>query len=143
MTDSPFIPGAKVAIRIDGGYGQPIGYREAVVDKCYKTGRFTLVGSVQQWRPNGPGRGYADYWHASETGDHGWRGGGYLRIWDAEGDADIKAAILNRQRYDKFTKLKGEIERLRYSSELVTDEVLDWMQMVVLAVKPIKDDKAA
>lgn len=135
MTDSPFQPGARVAIEVDGGYHAPTGYKEAFVDKAFKTGRFTLLGSKQQWRPYEPVGHWTPYWHANETGDSYRRG--RLRIWDDAADAEIREANATRHRYDRFTALKTEIDRLRFSSELVSDQVVDWMQLVVNAVKPV------
>jgi hypothetical protein len=133
---SPFVPGARVAIEVDGGYHAPTGYKEAFVDKAFKTGRFTLRDSKQQWRPYEPSH-WQPCWKASETGDHGWRSGGRLRIWDDAANAEIREAIATRRRFEKFTALKTDLDRLRFSSELVTDQVIDWMQCVVLAVKPV------
>lgn len=132
---NPFLPGARVAIEVDGGYHAPTGYKEAFVDKAFKNGRFTLRDSKQQWRPYEPA-GYTQYWHAGETGDHGYRSGDRLRIWDDAADAEIVEANATRRRHDRFTDLQREIDRLRFSSELVTDEVISHMQAVVLAVKP-------
>jgi hypothetical protein len=112
-----------------------MGYREAFVDKVFKTERFTLRDSKQQWRPHGPG-GFEKYWHASQTGDHGYSVRVGLRIWNDAADDEIRAAIATRHRYDRFTTLQSNIERLRFSS-LVTDDVINWMSNVVLATKPI------
>ncbi|MDB5607745.1 MAG: hypothetical protein JWP25_4645 [Bradyrhizobium sp.] len=136
--EHPFVPGARVAIEVDRSNYTPIGYKEAFVDKVFKTGRFTLRDSKQQWRPYEPAH-YQPHWYASQTGDHGWRGGGRLRIWDEGADAEITYAIATHRRYQQFTELKAQIVCLRFSPELVTDEVIDWMRCVVLAVKPIKN----
>lgn len=129
---NPFVPGARVAIEVGGGYSSPMSYKEAFVEKAFKNGRFILRDSNQQWRPQGPG-GYNKYWHASETG----YGRGRLRIWDEVANAEIIAANATLNRYQKFKKLQREIESAHFSVELVTDEVLDQFQIVVLALKPI------
>lgn len=136
QTASPFIPGARVAIEVDRSHYNPVGYKEAFVDKAFKNGRFTLRDSKQQWRSYDPSH-WQKHWTASETGDHGWRGGGRLRIWDDAANAEILATISIHRRWKRFTVLKTEIDRLRFDSDLVTDQVIDWMQLVVLAVKPI------
>lgn len=131
---SPFIAGARVAVHVGGGYYAPLSYKEAFVERVFKNGRFLLRDSKQQWRPHEPAH-YAKYWRAGETGN----GRDQLRIWDDAADAEITAAIAKAARYQKFTKLKREIENARFSAELVTDEVLDQFQIVVLAVTPIPD----
>lgn len=128
---SPFVPGARVAIEVGGGYSAPMSYKEAFVEKAFKNGRFTLLNSSQQWRPSGPGH-YDKYWIASETG----HGRDRLRIWDDAADAEILAANAKLERYQKFTKLKREIEYTPFVADLVTDEVLDQFQIVILAIKP-------
>jgi hypothetical protein len=112
MTDtaaSPFIPGARVAI--SNRFRD--GYTEQFVDKVHKSGRFTLRGSAQQWRPWQT----CDGWHATQTGE-GWTRD-RARIWDETTDAEIsesnaaakrKARAINlRRRFDsvppdKFTE---------------------------------------
>lgn len=135
---SPFIAGARVAVEVDGGFRTDSGYREEFVDKAHKSGRFTLRGSAQQWRPSAPWTS-KNYWSAEQTGGNSWPRSPHLRIWDDAADAEITATIAKAARYQKFTKLKREIENARFSAELVTDEVLDQFQIVVLAIKPIPD----
>lgn len=129
---NPFVPGARVAIEVGGGYSAPMSYKEAFIEKVFKNERFTLRGSNQQWRPQGPG-GYDKYWSANETG----YGRDKLRIWDDAANAEIIAANATLNRYQKFKKLQREIEPVHFYAELVTDEVLDQFQIVVLAIKPI------
>ncbi len=137
--ESPFKPGARVAIRIGDRY-TAYGYREDFVEKTHKTGRFTLKSNPkQQWSPHQPS-GIGPHWTAWETGDHGWNGGGYLRIWNDVNNAEITEAIRAHRRFHKYTKLRQELDRQPFS-ELVTDEVLDQLQIVVLAVKPIPKEK--
>lgn len=132
---SPFVTGARVAIEVGGGYSAPMSYKEDFIEKAFKNGRFTLRGSNQQWRPSAPG-GYDKYWLANETG----HGRDRLRIWDEAADVEIIAANASLARYQKFQKLKLEIENGRFT-ELVTDEVLDQLQIVVLAIKPTPAEK--
>lgn len=141
MSDSsPFVPGARVAVQTERGYYSPIGYREDFVARLHKTGRFTLRSDpAQQWSPSRPFSG-CRYWSATQTGDRGWSYRGALRIWDEDADSDIKAEIANRARYDKFSKLQESLRNQKFS-ELVTDDVLDNLEMVVLAVKPIPREK--
>lgn len=136
MTDSPFKAGARVAIHT-GDHYSVMGYREDFVEKVHKTGRFTLKSDPkQQWAPNKPTY-LSDHWTASMTGDHGWRGGGRLRIWDDASDAEITDAVNTSRRYHKFTKLCEELRKQRFS-DLVTDEIVDQLQIVVLAIKPVQ-----
>ena len=138
MTDSPFKSGTRVAISIGDRY-TAYGYKEDFVEKVHKTGRFTLKSDPkQQWSPSQPWGESQRYWTASQTGDHGWRGGGHLRIWDDAGDADIRAKINNHLLYHRFAKLQTEFHKLRFS-DLVTNEVLDQLEIVVLAIKPIAE----
>lgn len=86
--DHPFKPGTRVAVS-EGRYTG--GYREAFVDRVYKTGRFTLVGDPdrKQWTArkwSGFGSGPA-IWQAS-----GSSYSGSLKIWDETTDAEITAA---------------------------------------------------
>ena len=136
MAENPFIPGVRVAIYTGDRYTVG-GYREDFVLKAHKTGRFTLRGNPQQqWSPSKPWGESRPYWTASQTGDHGWGGGGNLRIWDEANDAEITSTIARRRRYEKFDKLKTAISHIMFS-DLVTDELLDQFEIVVLGIKPI------
>lgn len=115
---SPFVPGARVAIRY-GYYGE---WREAFVDKVYKTGRFTLRGSSQQWRPTDHGR-------AIQTGAKG-DGRGEARIWSPE----IDAAIDNAARRRRLGVLRDRIARARVES--FTDAMLDAIEAALPKVSP-------
>lgn len=133
---SPFVAGARVAIH-SGDHYTALGYREDFVLKVHKTGRFTLRSNpAQQWSPSKPWGKSKNYW----TGDHGWSGGGTLHIWDDANDAEIRATIDRRSRYEKFAKLKTALERISFS-DLVTDELLDQFEIVVLSIKPIPEEK--
>jgi hypothetical protein len=142
MTDqSPFVPGARVAVYIGDRWTER-GYREDFVEKTHRTGRFTLRSNPkQQWSPTKPS-GYQNYWSANETGDHGWNGGGTLRIWDDAGDSEIMEANNKFARFNKFRKLKDEMHRIQFS-DLVTDELMDQFEIVVLGMKPIPKEKSA
>lgn len=115
--DSPFIPGAKVAIRSDNGWRAPHNFRASIVAKAFKNGRFTLEGSTQQWRAHEPARhSFGDNcWTASETG----HGRDRLRIWDASTDAEIAAQNAHYELYRRFARAQQAIERLSFD-ELVT-----------------------
>jgi hypothetical protein len=140
MSDiSPFKEGARVAIYIGDRYSVN-GYRTDCVEKVHKSGRFTLKSDPkQQWRPIKP-YSIRNYWTADQTGDHGWSGGGSLRIWDDASHAEITTAIDTYNRYHKFRKLCQQLSVQRFSN-LVTDEVLDQLQIVVLAITPIPELK--
>lgn len=132
---NPFVPGARVAIYIGDRYTAH-GYREDFVHKVGKSGRFTLRSDPkQQWRPSKPYNSKM-FWSANQTGDHGWNGGATLRIWDASSDAEITFTIARRRRFEKFDKLKTSLA-LIFFSDLVTDELLDQFEIVVLGIKPI------
>lgn len=138
VSGSPFIPGARVAV-LTGDQYTARGYREDLVHKVGKSGRFTLRSDTkQQWRPSAPVNG-KPYWGADQTGSHGWNAGGTLRIWDKTSDAEITATIARRRRYDKFTKLNDELRRIKFS-DLVNDELLDQFEIVVLGMKPISEE---
>ena len=109
MTDNPFVPGVRVAIESNAGFGTPTGYKQAFVDKVYKTGRFTLQGSTQQWLPHSPG-GSTSYWSASQTGPRGYSGRDKLRIWDDANNAEICEAIQICTRCFRFRDLRAKID---------------------------------
>jgi hypothetical protein len=136
VSDSPFLPGARVAIEKDRSHYSPIGYTEGVIEKVHKSGRFALVGSSQQWRPARPDY-YDNYWTAVETGSHGWSGHKRLRVWDDVNDQEIRDAIATNARYYQFQSAQQEISRLRFS-DLVTADVLTEMISIVNAVKVVQ-----
>lgn len=126
MSDTPFVPGARCAIELGGGV-----YREAFVDRAYKSGRFTLVGGGgQQWRPFI----YSDpnsYWQAIETGDY-WRRA-TLSIWDQSTDERIREGIAKETRRRRLITIQRRIENL-HTSEM-TDAVLTALE-AALPPKP-------
>lgn len=106
--DHPFKPGTRVAVS-EGRYTG--GYREAFVDKVYKTGRFTLVGDLarKQWTPRlwgfcGPN---PPTWEAWNSG-----GGATIKIWDETTDAEITAANEERDRARASAEAVYDVERL-------------------------------
>lgn len=115
---SPFVPGARVAVR----YGYHGDWREAFVDKVYKTRRFTLRGSSQQWRPTYQGG-------ALETGTKGYSRG-EVRIWSPEMDAAMDDAARRR----RLGTLRDRI--VRAPAELFTDAMLDAIEAALPKVKP-------
>jgi hypothetical protein len=125
LKDSPFVPGARVAIR----YGHSDNYTESFVDKVYKTGRFTLRGAPkQQWRPS-TWRDFGDdaktTWVAYKTNDRWSRS--MLKIWDATTDTEISAALAAQARLERFDKVRTKIGRLRTSE--VTDGFLTKLEL--------------
>jgi hypothetical protein len=74
MSECPFKPGVEVVID-NYNYGRR-HYARAVVDKVYKNGNITLVGSTQQYRP---GKDSSGSWSAWQTGDS-WGRGGTVRM---------------------------------------------------------------
>lgn len=106
--DHPFRPGTRVAVS-EGRYTG--GYREAFVDKVYKTGRFTLVGDParKQWtaRMRAPYGGGVAVWAAYDSGHFG-----ALKIWDETTDAEIAAANEKRDRERASAAAVYDVERL-------------------------------
>lgn len=111
---NPFVPGTRVAIK-----SKYDGLSEGFVDKVYKSGRFILRGSTQQYRPDNYNNG--DTWNAWETGD-GWFKRS-LRIWNAETDSEILATNAANARKAKWHALKSRIERMREGE--LTDAMLE------------------
>lgn len=107
---SPFVPGARVAVR----YGLNSEWREDFVDKVYKAGRFTLRGSKKQWRPHRDGS-------ASMAGG-GW---GYIeaRIWNAEIESEIREAMDLSNRRRRLYDIQDRIRSAR--AEWFTDAQID------------------
>lgn len=104
-TDHPFKPGLRVALTI--GYSETP--REGFVDKVHKSGRFTLVGSVQQWRPScyGFAQGRVE-WGAHRTGGNSWDRSS-VRVWDAESDK----AIAQHALFERMNKVRDRIEHIK------------------------------
>ena len=123
MSESPFVPGARVAV-ISGYRGEHV--REGFVERVYKNGNVTLRGdkSRQQYRPSG-GSG-SDWAHA--TGDHRWNSPS-LHIWNAEHDAHLNERVATSLRSARLRNLKSAVDRLRL--EQVTDEMLSAIEAVL------------
>ncbi len=118
---SPFQPGVRVAI--DRGI---YGYEEGIVEKVYKTGRFVLKGSTQQWRPFQPG--YNSHWCAEETGPRGWHS--YLaRVWDAEADQEIAEKKAAAERRRRLFVVKQAVNNLR--PESVSEELVASLEVAL------------
>jgi hypothetical protein len=128
----PFQPGAKVAVIVQNGWREPHGYRFAVVAKVLKSGRFTLEGSPQQYRPYGPS-GFEKYWHGVATGESNAR----LRILDAASEPEIAAQNAKADRARRFANACHALDREPFS-ELVTDEVVAHLEAAVSIIKPKK-----
>ncbi len=123
--DSPFKPGARVAVRI--AYSD--AYIEQFVDRAYKTGNFTLKGSKQQWRPS-----YSkDFqtgrirWSAYETGSGFGRR--VLVLWDAHTDAELSEKIAATKRHDRWITLRQQFDRIRRDD--LSDTMLDAIERAI------------
>lgn len=129
--ENPFVAGARVAIRNPNpGFRQrPVGYKEAFVDKVYKTGNFTLKGDNQQWR-------LSHNKSAVQTGNHGWSSRPTLRIWDDSSNDEIAAENTKAALYQRFYNLSEAMRKIEFS-DLVNDELLDQLEIVVLGLRPI------
>lgn len=118
MTDTqhPFVPGARVAVR--ERYGNDI--TEGFVDKAYKSGRFTLRGSSQQWRPWQTHLGDRT-WSATETGS-GW-GRRSLDIWDESTHTEICAQIDAKRARNRWGNIRRKIEGVRDPTNALCDAI--------------------
>lgn len=125
MNDSPFVPGARVAI--DYGFG---GWREDFVATVHKNGNFTLKGGgKQQWRPSSPWSG--GYWTAHRTGDGSLYSRTSARIWDEAADAELKEKFAAQARKDRWRLLHNRIGKL--SDDDLTDAMLDQIEAALQA----------
>ncbi|HEX4112723.1 MAG TPA: hypothetical protein VH020_09330 [Stellaceae bacterium] len=121
--ENPFVAGARVAIFSDSYYGRPPEYKEGFVDKVHKTGRFTLRGSPQQWRPSEttPPRAYMT------SGNTSWSvSRPALIIWDDSTDNQIQAALATHRRRDRMVEIRRRLEGLK--DDQVTDAMLDQIE---------------
>lgn len=124
--DHPFKPGLRVALT--SRYSDTP--REGFVDKVHKSGRFTLVGSTQQWRPSrfGWSDGQVE-WSAHATGDNWDREG--VRVWDAETDKAVAQEALA----DRVAAVRKRLER--FDPEKLTEATVDALEAALEAlVKP-------
>lgn len=131
-TANPFLPGARVAIKIR----HSDGYAEGFVGKVYKTGRFTLRGSARQWRPERPSQ-YREFWSAVQTGESYYRN--YLKIWDDTTDAEIRSERSKAIRQNKWLKLIDRIKSIRF--EQITDELVSEVEAAINKTIPIEPDR--
>ena len=115
MSDSPFVPGARVAI--GDRYGE--GTAEGFVDKLYKSGNFTLRGSRQQWRSWKTTYDGQPRWSAVETG------GGYYRrrldIWDASTDKEIKDRLERHKTKLRWRDLRAKVDNVQHPTPAFCD----------------------
>lgn len=127
-TESPFVPGAKVAMRLGNRWGAS-EWKTFEVDKLFKSGRFTIKDRDGQWNayPPNPG-GYEKHWHAHRAGASRY-GDGTLYIWDESSDAMIKEGFAEYNRERRLKKLQQRFERLRYGE--VTDSALDAIEAAI------------
>jgi len=128
VAESKFVEGARVALRY-GRHGDA-RYKEAFVEKVYKTGRFILTGDKtrKQWSPWPDGR------TAYQAGEYSYNRPSLI-IWDETADAEISVQIERTKRRDRMWKIKREIEHMHF--ETFTDEVLEAFErgLVLAGVK--------
>lgn len=125
--EHPFKPGTRVAIRLS----RYDDYREGFVSKVYKTGRFTVGDSPQQWRPycsrDWNGSPSDVKWSANQTGNHWSRA--VLKLWDESTDAEIQENIATGKLRNRWAALRARLERLTESD--VTDAMLDAIELAL------------
>ena len=134
MSESPFIPGAKVAIIVNNGFEMPISYRAGIVAKVHKNGNFVLEGNLQQWRPYPPG-GYQKYWNAITTGTKYVR----LIIWNEASEAQIEKQIALADCAKRYVNARKKIDGMPFS-ELVTEEIVTQLEAIVSALERLGDE---
>ena len=126
--DHPFTPGLKVALVHRPRYGGEVSYRPAMVAKVYKTGKFTLEGSNQQYRPEQ----WRGKWTAYETGS--------ARILQVElitPELEAEAALSARR--GSFRAMQRQIEEAKCPDH-PSDELLALMRRVVAALASKQDE---
>lgn len=116
MSDTPFIPGARVAV--DDRFGS--GIKESFVDKVYKNGNFTLRDSKQQWRPWHGGYG-EKRWHATATGS-GWHRAS-LSLWDEATDRELTEKIEAQKIKLRWQKIRSKIDGMKYPTAAMCDAI--------------------
>jgi hypothetical protein len=121
--EHPFTTGVQVAV-----YGVAGTVRSETVNKIYKNGNFTLLGSPQQWRPYSIAIGNSVVWRANKTSRDSWDRT-YLTLWDeAANAAKIKQSLSNR-----WWLLQKQLERVREPD--ITKEFLDQIEKALDASK--------
>jgi hypothetical protein len=88
--------------------------RRVKVAKVYKTGRFVLEGSQQQYRAR---RAFFGGWEANPTGDT-WRQGSVLKPITPELLDEVAGS---KQRYDKLHLFSELSDRWRTLADIATD----------------------
>ncbi len=133
MTDHPFVPGAKVAMRLGNRWGAS-EWQPHEVEKVFKTGRFTLKEREGQWNAYPPSHnGYGEkYWHAHRAGASRYNDGEVI-IWNEETDQMIRDGFAELKREQRLSALQRRFERLKYTD--VTDAALDAIE-AEMAVSP-------
>lgn len=134
-SDSPFVPGARVAVRWRPRWSFPT-FAEDVVARVYKTGNFTLASDPKkQWRPRHSYDAGQRRWEARPAGDP--YGGKTVLLWDDRTEAEVKAAHAKASRQSRLLAAQRTIERLRVDA--VTDDMLDQIE-AALAPLPARQD---
>lgn len=128
--EHPFQPGARVAIQQNYGW-KGTTYREAFVDKVYKTGRFTLKDDPDrgQWKPYRGGWPEPRQWEASMSGYRGW-----LLIWDDTTDAMIAEARDIAAHDRRVRAAIDAVEQMKPSR--VTPEAVAHLEAAIAAYAP-------
>lgn len=137
MSESPFQPGAEVAIQVQIGWRAPYSFTRGRVAKVHKNGNFTLEGSPRQWRPYAPST-YEPFWRAGARGS----GDGVLWIVDDTTKSRISEQILRAKRYKRYSDVRYIIEHEPFS-ERVTDDVLEKLEAAAAILRPVKDAAGA
>lgn len=124
MTDSPFVPGARIAI-LGGPYP-----REATVNTVRKGGNFTIVGEgPQQWRPWQNSRGSQASWRASKTGQNTWSSRESVIFWDASTEPEILQELGKAKRFKRLRSIQDRLARL--NADNVADGTLTQLEAVL------------
>jgi hypothetical protein len=114
--EHPFTTGVQVAV-----YGVASTVRSETVNKIYKNGNFTLLGSSQQWHPYSMAIGDHIVWRAKRTSRDSWDRT-YLTLWDEDANtAKIKQSLSNR-----WWLLQKRLERVRDPD--ITKDFLDQIE---------------
>jgi hypothetical protein len=117
MSESPFVPGARVAV--SQRYSDEI--TESFVEKVYKNGNFTLRGSKQQWKPWSHTWSKIQRWSASETG--GDRHRKRLEFWDDATDKEIRAKLDEQAVKRRWRDIRSKIDGTKYPTAAMCDAI--------------------
>lgn len=123
MTDHPFVPGAKVAMRLNNRWGAS-EWQAFEVEKVFKNGRFTIKDRDGQWNAYPPSEhSFGEkHWHAHRAGASRYNDG-TIFIWDDGSDAMIKAGYAELDRERRLKLIQRRVERLKYTD--ITSGALD------------------